>query len=56
MSDKEIKLLTNLAKRLKDVKLSNEKVMSTFISAGILNKQGDYTKHYEKLKNIVTTN
>ncbi len=56
MSNKEIKLLTELAKKLKAEKLTNEKVISSFVSAGILTKQGNFTKPYNKLKSVITTN
>jgi hypothetical protein len=56
MSNKEIKLLTRLAQKLQSEKLTNEKVLSSFVSAGIFTKQGNFTKPYNNLKNIVTSN
>ena len=52
MGDKEIKQLTNLAVNLKK-KISKESALATFISAGILNKKGDFTKPYNDLKTVV---
>ena len=52
MSDKEIKQLTNLAANLKK-EISKEKALATFVSAGILNKKGDFTTPYNGLKTVV---
>lgn len=52
MNEKEIKQLIDLAKNLKN-NISKEKVLASFISAGILNKKGEYTEPYNKLNDIV---
>ena len=54
MNDKEIKQLIDLAKKLQAEKPSKEKVMASFVSAGILTKEGNFTKPYTELKTIVT--
>ncbi|MDD4992582.1 MAG: hypothetical protein PHR83_10145 [Paludibacter sp.] len=52
MSDKEIKQLTNLAVNLRK-KVSKESALATFVSAGILDKKGDFTSPYNDLKTVV---
>ena len=52
MSDKEIKQLTDLAASLKK-EVSKESALATFVSAGILNKDGNFTAPYQGLKTIV---
>jgi len=52
MSDQEIKQLTNLALNLKKG-MSRESALATLISAGILDKKGDFTKPYNDLKTVV---
>ena len=52
MSDKEIKQLTNLAVNLKK-EISRESALATLVSAGILDKKGDFTKPYNDLKSFV---
>ncbi len=54
MNDKEIKMIIQLAKRLKSEGTSKEKALKRFISAGILNENGDFTKPYHNLKNVIT--
>jgi hypothetical protein len=52
MGDKEIKQLTKLAVNLKK-EVSRESALANLISAGILNKKGDFTKPYNDLKTVV---
>lgn len=52
MSDKEIKQLTSLAAKLKK-EISKESALATLVSAGILDKKGDFTKPYNDLKTVV---
>jgi len=52
MSDQEIKQLTNLAASLKKG-ISRDSALATLISAGILDKNGDFTKPYNNLKTVV---
>ena len=54
MNDKEIKIIIQLAKRLKNEGTSKEKALKRFVSAGILNDKGDFTKPYHNLKNVIT--
>ncbi len=54
MNDKEIKMIIQLAKRLKNEGSSKERALKTFVSAGILNDKGDFTKPYRNLKNVIT--
>jgi len=52
MKDKDIKQLIKLAQRLnKDI--SKRSAMNSLVSAGILTKDGDFTKPYNGLKSIV---
>ncbi len=52
MNEKEIKRLIDLAKNLKN-NISKERVLASFISAGILDKKGEYTEPYNKLNDII---
>jgi hypothetical protein len=52
MNEKEIKRLIDLAKKLKD-NISKEKVLTSLVSAGILDDKGDYTKPYDELNKVV---
>lgn len=54
MSDKDIKQLVELAKKLKR-ELSRDKAMSSFVSAGILDSEGHFTAPYTGLKEAVST-
>ena len=54
MNDKEIKMIIQLAKRLKQEKISKEKAMKSFVLAGILNEKGDFTEPYRNLKSVIT--
>ncbi|HET6558303.1 MAG TPA: hypothetical protein VFG54_13375 [Prolixibacteraceae bacterium] len=49
MSEKEIKRLTDLAKQRLKKHRSKEEVLHTFIMAGILDKEGQYTDNYPHL-------
>jgi hypothetical protein len=52
MSDKEIKQLVELAKQLKK-EITKENALASFVSAGILDSSGDFTKPYKALKDHV---
>ena len=52
MSEKEIKQLTNLAKDLKK-KISKESALATFVSAGILTNEGNFTTPYNALNSVI---
>jgi hypothetical protein len=49
MSEKEIKLLTNLAKNRLKKQVSKEEALHTFVMAGILDSQGQFTDNYPYL-------
>lgn len=55
MGDKDIKKLVALAKKLQK-EISKEKAMSTFVAAGILDEDGDFTKQYSTLATAVSVN
>jgi hypothetical protein len=52
MKNSQTELLISLAKELKQEKKSRTKVLKTFISAGILTKEGEFTENYQKLNAI----
>jgi hypothetical protein len=52
MESKQIKLLISLAKKLKEEKRDIKDILNTFVSAGILTKNGSYTKNYQGLKSM----
>lgn len=49
MEDNQAKLLSLLAKKLKDEKRNNQEILKTFVSAGILNQKGEKTKNFSGL-------
>jgi hypothetical protein len=49
MSEKEIKELTDLAKKRLKRKVSKEEALHTFVMAGILDNDGQFTEHYPYL-------
>jgi hypothetical protein len=49
MSDKEIKKLTDLAKRIQKEKRTKEEALAILVSAGIMTKKGNHTKPYRDL-------
>jgi hypothetical protein len=51
MSTKEIKNLIELAKKLKK-EVSKESALNTFIGAGILDKNGEFTEPYKNLNSF----
>lgn len=50
MSDKDIKMLMDLAKKRLKRKSTKEEAMHTFVMAGILNWDGTYTDNYPYLQ------
>lgn len=48
----QLKLLTLLAKKLKDEKRNDDEVLTSFVSAGILTSNGNYSRNYSELKKI----
>lgn len=52
MSEKDLKELMNLAKQeLKDG-VTKEKALRSFVTAGILDNDGNYTKTYKELETV----
>jgi len=56
MSEKDLKLINDLAKKeLERVgTMTKEEARRKLVDAGILNKNGKYTKHYKNLERAVT--
>ena len=52
MNEKEIKQLIDLAKSLKN-NISKEIALTSFVSAGILDDKGVYTKPYKELNKVI---
>jgi hypothetical protein len=46
MDSKQVKLLMNLAKKLKKEERDTNEILNTFVAAGILKTNGDFTEHY----------
>lgn len=53
MSQKEINNLIELAQEKIKNGVSKEEALDTFISAGILDKNAQFTKEYENLETII---
>jgi hypothetical protein len=53
MSDKDIKRLIDLAKKKLNEKRTKKEALDSLISAGILTKNGNYTKPYRSLSRLV---
>ena len=49
MSEKEIKRLTDLAKNRLKKKVSRKEALHTFVMAGILDSDGQFTENYPHL-------
>lgn len=49
MSEKDYNVLMELAERLQKQKFTKEEALQSFIRAGILDENGNYTKPYECL-------
>lgn len=52
MAENQIKLLTALAVRIKKEKRDKATALATLQAAKILNKDGEFTKHYPALKKV----
>ena len=50
MDKKQLKLMMELAKKLKHEKRNAEEILVSFVSAGILTTHGNYTKNFAGLK------
>jgi hypothetical protein len=53
MSEKDIKKLTDLAKKKLNETRTKKEALDSLISAGILTKNGNYTKPYKSLTRLV---
>ena len=53
MSNTDIQQLTKLAKSKMKIKVSESEALYSFVSAGILNKNGKFTKQYNNLNKLV---
>jgi len=53
MSDQDIKRLSDLATRKRKAGVTREQALKSFISAGIMNEKGEYTKPYAILNTLV---
>ena len=49
----QIKLLNNLAKKIKAQEETKQQAVATLASAGILNKKGKLTTHYPNLARLI---
>ncbi|NCX95404.1 MAG: hypothetical protein EBX41_03150 [Chitinophagia bacterium] len=52
----QIKLLHELADKLNAQKRTKEQALNSLVSAGILTKKGNYTKHYPESKKLMELN
>jgi hypothetical protein len=52
MDKKQLKLMINLAKKLREEKRDKKEILISFVSAGILTTHGNYTKNFSELKKI----
>lgn len=55
MENKQIKLLTSLARDIRAEKKVKAKVVISLQSAKILTKQGDFTSNYSHLRRVVSS-
>lgn len=55
MDNKQVKLLMNLAKKLKKEERDANEILHTFVAAGILKTNGDFTEHYRIDTSLETT-
>ncbi len=55
MDSTQIKLMMLLAKKLRRRKRNKEEILKSFVSAGILTNDGNYTKNYPELGKMEKT-
>jgi hypothetical protein len=55
MSEKQLKQLTDLAKNRLKKKVSRKEALHTFVMAGILNNDGQFTENYPHLAAVVVS-
>ncbi|MBC8053433.1 MAG: hypothetical protein H7Y13_10250 [Sphingobacteriaceae bacterium] len=53
MSNKDIKKLTDLAKEKLGKQITRDEALRSFVSAGIMNSRGQFTKPYQNLGRVV---
>jgi hypothetical protein len=53
MSDKELKKLADLAKEKLKSGITREQALESFVSAGIMNEKGEFTKPYTILESVI---
>jgi len=53
MSEQDIKNLQDLALEILEKGITKEEALRTFIGAGILDENGDFTEPYKNLANIM---
>jgi hypothetical protein len=49
MKDKQLEMLKSIVKELKSEHRTKEDALRTFVNAGILNKNGNFTRQYADL-------
>lgn len=53
MEKNQVKLLNDLAKKIKAEKRNKEESLAALVAAKILTKKGNFTQHYSTLKKVV---
>ena len=54
MSDKDLNLLIELAQEKLRIGISKEDALNSFVSAGIMDLQGEYTEPYKELEELAS--
>ncbi len=54
MNDKDLDLLTQLAEDKLKMGISREDALNSFVTAGIMDENGQYTKPYRELENLAS--
>jgi hypothetical protein len=55
MKDKQLEMLKALLKKLESENRTKSAALETFVNAGILNRKGNFTKHYSDLEKLIPT-
>jgi hypothetical protein len=53
MSDQDLKRLSDLAKNKRKAGVTREQALKSFISIGIMNEKGEFTKPYAILESVI---
>jgi hypothetical protein len=56
MSDRELKKISELARQKIKSDISKTDALESFVYAGILKKNGEFTKPYKNLGSVITDN